>query len=1164
MSGEKWFIQKLLEIDQRVNALSRGGVGIGKSSIASGESLTVATDTGEVVFKDGGLDYVSGEVPPVPSAPTLVQDFGQLRVTWDGTFAGEVVEGVEEPVLVDAPLDLDVIEVHASTDPEEANWGEDTMRSQIKTREGGTVPISGFDIDDEVFVVLIALSKTGLRSEPSAPTSIIIEGLNFDQLFNELDAATTIINNAREILIENEKTLGEKLDEVPDAEGISEDIATARQEAIDAALAELDALEGTLTTKIDGKTTTQWSTSDPPASYTGAVGDTWIKLTSLGTGGREIARSKWDGSKWIAHKVDGASLSNVDASTITAGFLDVANRIRSGSIFADKLLIGGGANLLPAPDFSTGWGSLLSVVPGEGKDGSNLVRISASTSTTGGYSGRTSGLDPLHSKVTGGSFYRVSAWVRSDIEIPPNSASLYVRAFTAQDGIDNTFSWATPTTLGNRDTIPASTWSLVSGIVEMPEGAIEASLGLYVRYTFNHAMEYCLPSIQSATDGTLITPGGVQTPHLAADVLEVGNLKAGTAAIAEAVVKKLFAEVVVAEMVSAKEFIGENAILTGAVTAPKLTVTEEMWAKFGEFVKIRAGQIEADAIDGMVITGPNIRTAASGARVQMDTNGVRVFDEDNDVRTSLSPFGSTFKGEVEAETLVVNDGAEFKSDNTLAQGASLTLAAGVTDPTAPPVVQPFWDGLEFTPANINGSSPVGLAWDGTNYITVGANGVTNGVANYFNGVYAMKINGETGEASRLRCDFSAASETERRVSEVFGVTCIGSELFFLGRYGYNGYVWVTDLDGVFKRRFAAPDIGYSATNPLKYRPGIGNDGANLVTAQCTDAGTLGWGFISKTNGAVLAGGLDRGDATKSDITGVYVGNGDLGTKYVVVAKRSTATVQVFGTDGSATDYSWYTESGDVGIVFHDGAFHTLNSSGIVHEYTDTNTGDNSGDWWAAYRWTADATPEDATITHWSRISPPKRFNWPRRAQLRIMGQPLPVGVDFIGPVLAKKTSTPARTDFHAPSWWPRSGTSVAWYGTLPTNWETSPTPRDENNFPGGTPSVLKSANSLFEANGDGTGRWGPITWRSDGTIRGATEAGEVIVPINAANSNRTLAVTFPSGRFKTPPTVVATPVTPDPQTSQVSVNGITAAGFTMVARRTVASNAYVRWIATEG
>src|SRR5699024_9607239 len=123
------------------------------------------------------------------------------------------------------------------------------------------------------------------------------------------------------------------------------------------------------------------------------------------------------------------------------------------------------------------------------------------------------------------------------------------------------------------------------------------------------------------------------------------------------------------------------------------------------------------------------------------------------------------KGEVEADTLVVNEGAEFNGNNTLAQGAKLTLAAGVTDPTAPPIVQPYWDGLEFEPVSMSGSDPVGLAWDGTNYITVGANRATSGVASYFTGVYAMKINGETGEASRFRCDLSAASETERRVSE---------------------------------------------------------------------------------------------------------------------------------------------------------------------------------------------------------------------------------------------------------------------------------------------------------------------------------------------------------------------------------------------------------------
>src|SRR5699024_1654785 len=142
--------------------------------------------------------------------------------------------------------------------------------------------------------------------------------------------------------------------------------------------------------------------------------------------------------------------------------------------------------------------------------------------------------------------------------------------------------------------------------------------------------------------------------------------------------------------------------------------------------------------------------------------------------------------------------------------------------------------------------------------------------------------------------------------------------------------------------------------------------------------------------------------------------------------------------------------------------------------------------------------------------------------------------------------------------------SVSVLPYLPTDWETTPSPADSNTFPEAESSVLESASGTFRVQGDGSGHWGPITWHTNGTIQGATAAGTATGPINAANSNRTLAVTFTTGRFKTPPTVVATPVTPDPQTMQVSVNNITATGFTMVARRTVASDAYVTWVATEG
>src|SRR5699024_883158 len=71
---------------------------------------------------------------------------------------------------------------------------------------------------------------------------------------------------------------------------------------------------------------------------------------------------------------------------------------------------------------------------------------------------------------------------------------------------------------------------------------------------------------------------------------------------------------------------------------------------------VRGEQLSGDAIDGKVITAPTIQSARSGRRWVGDPNGIRIINEDNDVRTELSPDGSTFKGEVEADTLVVNEG----------------------------------------------------------------------------------------------------------------------------------------------------------------------------------------------------------------------------------------------------------------------------------------------------------------------------------------------------------------------------------------------------------------------------------------------------------------------------------------------------------------------------
>lgn len=1149
MSSEKWFIQKLLEIDQRVTALSRGGVGIGKSSIASGESLTVATETGEVVFKDGGLDYVSGEVPPVPSSPTLVQDFGQLRVTWDGTFAGEVVEGVEEPVLVDAPLDLDVIEVHASRDPEEANWGADTMRSQIKTREGGTVPITGFDVDDEVFVVLIALSKTGLRSEPSAPTSIVIEGLNFDQLFNELDAATTIINNAREILIENEKTLGEKLDEVPDAEGIADDIAQARQEAIDAALAELDALEGTLTTKIDGKTTTKWSTSDPPESYSGAVGDTWIKLTSLGTGGREIARSKWNGTTWTVHKVDGASLSNVDASTITAGFLDVANRIRSGSIFADKLLIGGPRNLLPNGDLdkgsAVGWpvaggGDAGPVYDTLDKAEGKLARVSYHTATTqfGSSFGRFS--------VSGMETLVMEAWVKADkpgsiiyVELKDQDnahAGTSSRSAwgTAGGWVGDTASYSYPF---GRVEVP-TTWTKIRSTLKLAPGTSEVYVnGMY----FNHSsgterdatVSYSGLSLRPMVGGTLIEPGGVQTPHLAADVLEVGNLKAGTAAIAEAVVKKLFAEVVVAEMVTATEFIGENAILTGAVTAPKLTVTEEMWAKFGEFVKIRAGQIEADAIDGMTVTGTTLQSRDGNFRAGDDGVYIAQPDGTSLVRfpTDGSPLSMT-AADVEIDRSTV--GKLDVDQQIVRSDGSVTLAAGVTAPASPPDLSSSWRGGAKLPRPAEKS----MDWTGL--------AVWNG--RYVRGVNVLGSDGDPFDRIEVyNLDGTLNKSINIDLNPRAGVTVIGDIVYTIGpdhvkRSGAERQ-WCHGFNLNTGSRVSRWEyVHFYASDQKKIA--IGADGSNLIVAGVAPNVVLSVFKYNPSTGAQVGSQMttsfDVGYA--AELHGVAISGG----KVYVSPRGQVREYTVSGSTLTKTaGFAWDNPN------WNSGGFVFVNDRPVVVD---------SGSIYFGSGYASDTTVQ-ACYT-W--------FDGSRETE------PSPIATISFGEHETVTASLAKRSGYQKRVYY-REGTSGSWRrlvvgaNVTAIRWDGTPSAPTaelptESTFPTSTPAALKSGLGNLELRGDGSGQWGPLTFGADGSMTGInkTAAGRVIMSPTSEDERINVYVTFPAGRFSDRPAVTVTADSVVPE----RINGLgaaspTATGFRLYFSRTTVADTGVTWIAME-
>ncbi|MFT3971691.1 MAG: hypothetical protein QM695_15805 [Micropruina sp.] len=129
----------------------------------------------------------------------------------------------------------------------------------------------------------------------------------------------------------------------------------------------------------------------------------------------------------------------------------------------------------------------------------------------------------------------------------------------------------------------------------------------------------------------------------------------------------------VASAVIVPSSIGTILLANGAVTAPKIVADSALISKIftDELLAgtVSGTMIKGDAIDGKTVTGAIVRTAASGARTQLDTNGLRVIDSGgNDlVRLGFSyPTGLAVRdpktgGMLEASGMIF--GSQFLTPN---------------------------------------------------------------------------------------------------------------------------------------------------------------------------------------------------------------------------------------------------------------------------------------------------------------------------------------------------------------------------------------------------------------------------------------------------------------------------------------------------------------------
>ena len=1199
-SNSEWLARKLLELEQQVQALGRG-TRLGHSSL-QGESILALDEDGEVLAELGteGVVHLDGPEPPRPTAPVLEQGVGTIFVRWDG--AWDPIDEGDEGEPPTTPIDFDRIEVHATTDPEATEWDEDTLAGSITQRNGGVVMIRGWDLDDVVYVRLVCRSLADKLSEPSEPAEVTVTGIDIASIVDELDAANVELANLdgtmfaanaeldalriqfknldTSIINTDDGTLAEALD---DARQALEDVRTEAKDYTDRAIAdiEVDAPDGTKTI---------YSLNDPTGVY--VKGSTWYKIDTdeniIGQWSQDGGDDTTPAAVWTPRAMTDSMVTSLNAAKINSGIIEAA-RIGAGSITADKLMIESGANLLPDQAIAQGadFGSW-SVVDG--------------------------GLERTGVGVQSGSY-----WTQWSFEVVPGERihASFTQEADTPGRVSLYISWQMP---------PDGYWRsphLVSGVTGagedsgstfVPAGALRGRIGLYVENNVPRGALKRVTGIRvrRMTGSTLIEDGAITTDKIsanaigaraiAADAVEAGKIAADSISGREIIANAIKAEHIVAFTITADELaansVSTDKLVANSVIADKLAANSVIAEKIDALAvtadkiaanaitadkiaanAITAGKIEAGAVTGEVLSADalNFKRAVGlelsapliklGDAVEItEAHGIRQFGPDGALNVDLPSDGSpaALRGDFSARRLTAQH-MQLSGDMAVAASAEVVLDPGVVAPAAAPQVSAHWPRVTLPPLT-NQEKAVGIA---------------RGEGHWWRLVTTSVPFAGGGRDRIEKIDLNGALVSEFTISErgAVGLTYLNGELYVLVSnmtvpvgtiVVISNVVLVYGADGTYQRRWLAGGylVGTSST-ASPHRPGIGNDGTNVVIAQCNKDGSLNYWLRSPADGSLISS-HDMGDNFKADVQGVFIGSADFGSQKLVVTKRTPAgssnrQFPVFDLPGYGYNQSlsWYTPNREtpVALAWDGTHFWSMTSGGNLVRYSrrvaNRVVGDDSGNWWLAASWRN--SPAE------SLVGPAQRFTWPHRAELLVTVPDIPQGVTGVAFFAARQTSEPVRTDLH----WVAEINEASRTVVIPSmsgTWSNDRAPVSVSSFTDQQPGEIRSALGNFQVNGLGEGTWGPLEFHADGTMTGITPVagGRVSIPADDGTAGNPVTVTFPVGLFRSAPAVTLTADSSNPSSiSGVTVRSATTTSVVIRLLRTGSFDTVVHWTAIE-
>lgn len=704
-------------------------------------------------------------------------------------------------------------------------------------------------------------------------------------------------------------------------------------------------------TSVDGKSKITQSLDAPPAQYAGAVGDRWERMSSLGSGGRLVSNWRWNGTTWVSTIIDGAVLGNVDASTISAGFLDSA-RIKAGSIYADKIVSGLSQNMVPDAGFANpaintqrlsaafGYGGATFAI------GDGLLRITLDGTSAGHPNMALGGNSDLYAWTA---YPGMKLATRFDARVTSGVARL--NAVVRYELRDGTRSSAT---MGANQYL-TSAWATYTWSYEFPQDIKGFTVVLQVNRTDGPSVvEVRSPFAAAPTGTTLIEDGAVTTGKVAANAIvagkiaagavEAGHIKAG--AITVGTVDGLSGELAGKETPAGAQAKADAAKIEAQQAAAAdaqskadaaRTAAEDAAKTYADAVADGASQAAIDAAEADATAKANAAEAAAVAAA-----GVAAAAEYGETKTLVGGWRET------GQTTIA--GGAISTDSITAghlkSGAVTTAKLAVTEDMSAAIVNAMSvnaKNLVVTEeAILNHATLIGqTVVDDINVQgkLVGTDGVFTGTVDFEN----VNVTGEL-LANEISGEY------------LYGTVIEGGEIRTSD--ALPGQVAIRDDGYVDGNSAAYPGIRVTPTvthNP-DYPPGIGANETGLIVTGGTSAGG-DRSFASVHPDAAVLRSRNEGEGRDSSLyanktEAVMYSQGATGARGTIRARSTFADVAVFDSAGAEISAVYATPHG-AGVSFGQGLNRRLLSVDSSGVWVETN---KSG---TTERWNLEETASDS-------------------------------------------------------------------------------------------------------------------------------------------------------------------------------------------------------------